>query len=134
MTVTIALAISRDVLLTSNMKPHWADKARKTRAIREMALILCRHEYHHVKLAAADLVVESRWTNRRIRDASSIAPMVKAAVDGFVEAGLLDDDNHTILRSEKYEIGEPVKDIPGIACWLKFTFTPVEPAPTDGGN
>lgn len=125
MTVTITMAISRDVLLTSNMKPHWGDKARKVRAIREMALILCRHEYHHVRLAAADLVVESRWTNRRIRDSASIAPMVKAAVDGFVEAGLLDDDNHEILRSEKYEIGEPVKDIPGIACWLKFVFTEV---------
>lgn len=124
--VIITLAISRDNLLTSNHRTHWADKARRTKAIRDMAWVLCKHEHRHTRMDAADLTVESRWPDHRIRDASAIAPMVKAAVDGVVDAGLLADDNAKILRSEKYVIGEPIRDLPGISCWLYLTFTPVE--------
>jgi len=123
--IVLPLAIFRDNLITSNSRLHWADKAKRTRAIRDMAHVLCRHEHRHLRLDGADLAVESRWPDRRRRDASLIAPMVKAAVDGCVDAGLFADDNHTILRSERYVIGDVIKDQPWIACWLRLTFTPI---------
>ena len=127
MTVTITLAISKDNLMTSNSRLHHMAKARKTKAIRDMALVLCRHEHRHTRLPAATLVVESRWPTRRNRDAANVEPMSKAAVDGFVQAGLLEDDNASILRQTTYEIGDVVTDQPWVACWLRFTFTEVTP-------
>lgn len=124
--VILTLAISRDVLMTSNLRLHWAEKARRTRAIRDMAWVLCKHEHRNTRLEMADLLVTTRWPDHRVRDADNAAPMVKAAVDGVVQAGLLADDNHKILRRTTYEIGEPIKDLPGIAAWMYLTFTPVE--------
>ena len=44
MTATIGLAISRSVLLNANQRLHWAEKARRTRAIRDQALVMARFE------------------------------------------------------------------------------------------
>lgn len=131
--VVVTLAISRNVLMTSNSRLHWAEKARRTRVIRDMAHILCKHEHRHTRLEMATLVVETRWPDRRIRDADNVAPMSKAAIDGVVQAGLLADDNSKILLRTAYEIGEVKKDSDWVACWLRLTFTPVEPADTNGG-
>lgn len=131
--VIVTLAISRDNLMTSNHRTHWADKARRTKAIRDMAWIWCKHEHRHARLEAADLTVTATWPDHRVRDASAIAPMVKAAVDGCVDAGLLADDNHKILRSETYRIADETKQTPGVACYLQLVFTPVEPAYIEGG-
>lgn len=124
MTVTIGLAISRDVLLTSNQRPHWASKARSTRAIREMAFVMCKHERVQ-PMRAATLEVVTRWADHRSRDAENIAPTSKAAVDGCVEAGLLPDDSSNYLKSITFSISPETHKTPGVACFMSLTFTEV---------
>lgn len=132
MTVTISLAISRDVLLTSNMRPHWATKARHTRAIRDMAWVLAKHQRVQL-MPAATLEVVTKWPDHRVRDATNIEPTSKAAVDGCVDAGLLTDDSSRYLIHTGYAIDTETHKVPGVACFLTLTFTPAIPALTQGG-
>lgn len=124
MTTVIGLAISRDVLITSNMRLHWATKARHTKAIRDMAWVMAKHQ--RVKLMpAATLEVVAKWGNRRARDAESIAPTSKAAIDGCVDAGLLTDDSSRYLKHVGYSISPDVHTSDFVACFLTLTFTEV---------
>lgn len=121
---TITLAISRDVLMTSNMRLHWATKARHTRHIRDMAWVMCKHPKRQ-HMPAATLEVVAKWGDRRERDAANIEPTSKAAIDGCVSAGLLTDDSSLYLKHVGYSISDDVHRIPGVACFLELTFTEV---------
>jgi crossover junction endodeoxyribonuclease RusA len=121
---TIHLAISRDVLLTSNQRLHWAAKARRTKAIRDMAFVMCKHP-KRPHLPAATLEVVAKWGNRRARDAANIEPTAKAAIDGCVDAGLLVDDSQRYLKKVSYVISDETHSVPGLACYLSLTFTEV---------
>lgn len=124
--VVITLAISRDVLMTSNLRLHWATKARHTKAIRDMAWILCMHpKCQH--MPAATLEVVAKWGNKRARDAANIEPTAKAAIDGCVDAGLLTDDSQRYLKHVGYSISDDTHSIDGLACYLQLTFTEVTP-------
>ena len=126
MTTIINLAISRDVLLTSNMRPHWAPKGRCTKAIRDMAWVMCKNQ--RVKLMpAATLEVVAKWGNHRARDAANIEPTAKAAIDGCVDAGLLTDDSQRYLKHVGYSIADDTHNVPGLACYLELRFTEVTP-------
>lgn len=123
---TVHVAISRDVLMTSNMRLHWATKARHTRVIRDMAYIICKHP-KRPHMPAATLEVVAKWGNRRARDAANIEPTAKAAIDGCVDAGLLTDDSHAYLKHIGYSISDDTHNIPGLACYLELRFTEVTP-------
>lgn len=132
MNAVIHLAISRDVLLTSNMRPHWAEKARKTKAIRDIAFVWARHE-RPAKMSAATCVVEVTWPDNRERDAANLEPTVKACLDGIIgdqrrysnSYGLLPSDSDKHLKSVEYTASEKRLKTPGIACYLTLTFTEV---------
>jgi crossover junction endodeoxyribonuclease RusA len=124
MTTRIMLAISRDVLMTSNQRPHWATKARHTRVVRDMAWVLARAQRVQL-MPAATLEVVTKWGDHRIRDAENIAPTSKAAIDGCVQAGLLTDDSSKYLKSVTFRIDPETHKIPGVACFLTMTFTEV---------
>jgi hypothetical protein len=126
MSVTIHLAISRDVLLTSNTKAHWATKARHTKVIRDMAWIMAKHQRVQL-MPAATLEVVTKWPDHRVRDAENIAPTSKAAIDGCVDAGLLTDDSSRYLTHVGYAIDDETHKTPGVACFMTLTFTPVTP-------
>jgi crossover junction endodeoxyribonuclease RusA len=122
----IHLAISRDVLLTSNMRLHWATKARHTKTIRDMAWIMCMHPKRaHLSAATCDVVVT--WPDKRRRDAENIQPTAKAAIDGCVDAGLLTDDSDRYLKKVSYSNAEETHKVTGLACYLTLTFTEVTP-------
>jgi len=124
-TAVISLAISRDVLLTSNMRPHWAEKARKTRAIRDMAHVWARH-YRPAKMQSATCVVEVQWPDNRHRDAANLEPTAKAAIDGIVgDYGLLPSDSDQHLKKVTFTASDERTTLPGVAAFLTFTFEPV---------
>lgn len=124
MTAVIHLAISRDVLLTSNQRKHWAEKARHTRVIRDMAWILAKQAKVQT-MHTATLEVVAKWGDRRARDAENIAPTAKAAIDGCIQAGLLTDDSSRFLKKVSYSIADDTHSIPGVACFLTLTFSEV---------
>lgn len=120
----IHLAISRDVLLTSNQRKHWAEKARHTRAIRDMAWVLAKQQKVRL-MPAATLEVVAKWGDRRPRDAANIEPTAKAAIDGCVDAGLLKDDSQHHLKHVGYSIDDETHTTPGVACYLTLMFSEV---------
>ena len=61
MTAVIQLAVSRDVVLTSNQRKHWATKARHTKVIRDMAYVMARSEERRVGKECA-ITCRSRWS------------------------------------------------------------------------
>jgi crossover junction endodeoxyribonuclease RusA len=126
MSTVVHLAISRDVLLTSNMRPHWATRARHTRAIRDMAWVLAKQAKVRT-MHAATLEVVTKWPDNRRRDAENIQPTAKAAIDGCVDAGLLTDDSQRHLKKVSYSIADDTHSIPGVACFVTLTFTEVTP-------
>lgn len=126
MSTVVHLAISRDVLITSNQRLHWATKARHTKTIRDMAWILCMHPKRaHLSAAVCDVVVT--WPDKRRRDAENISPTAKAAIDGCVDAGLLTDDSDRYLKKVSYSNSEHTHTVPGLACYVTLTFTEVTP-------
>jgi crossover junction endodeoxyribonuclease RusA len=121
----IQLAILRDTLLTSNMRLHWRPKAERTRAIREMALVWCRHT-RPAKMQSATCDVEIKWGDRRQRDSHNAQPSIKAAIDGIVgDYGLLPGDDDRYLKSLTITASDEVHTTPGIACYLTLRFTEV---------
>jgi hypothetical protein len=121
----IHISISRDVVLTSNQRQHWATKARHTKVIRDMAWILAKHSRIQ-PMQAAEIEVEVTWPNRsRKRDSHNLQPSAKAAIDGFVDAGLIPDDSDKHLRKLTFTSSEETHKTDGVACYLKFTITEV---------
>lgn len=135
MTAVINIALTKDNILSSNQRlNHW-EKARRTRAIRDMALVWARY-LKPAKMQAATLdVVVAYSPLKRIRDAHNVQPSVKAAIDGICgDYGLLpgDDDRH--LKAVTFTAADEPTTLPGVACYITLTFTPVEPALTPGGT
>ncbi len=124
MATIITLAISRDVLLTSNMRQHWATRARRTKVIRDMAWVMSKNQRVQL-MPAATLEVVAKWADNRRRDAENVHPTVKAAIDGCVDAGLLLDDSQRYLKKVSYAISDETHSVPGLACYLTLRFSEV---------
>jgi len=126
MTAVLHLAISRDILLTSNDRIHWREKARRTKAIREMALVMARHERPQ-KMPAATCVASVKWSAlKRTRDAHNAQPTVKAAIDGIVgDYGLLPSDSDKHLKALTFTSKDETHTAPGVVFFLTLTFTEV---------
>lgn len=106
--------------LTANERLHWrAERARKkqtreTVAWRclEQSLPFCRH-----------ITVGLHYTpgDKRLRDPSNLMPTQKAAVDGLVQAGVVQDDNPKFVA----EVMPVIHDGPGPRrLWLRIEVTP----------
>ena len=104
---TVTVDVHATYWLTSNMRQHWAAKARSTAAIR----LLARH-------AARGLPVVDRcrvtaaigYPTASRADPSNAAPTVKAVLDGITDAagGWPDDDSEHVL-AVTYVRGEATK-------------------------
>ena len=78
------------------------DRAKKTKQWRT-AFALLATEQQPPRLDWCDIVVEPWLKNRSgIQDTGACHPAVKAAVDGLVDAGVLDDDTPDIVRTITY--------------------------------
>lgn len=131
MTAVIHLAISRENLLSSNQRLHWATKARATKAIREMAFVMCQHA-RPARMPAATCDVTVTWPDNRVRDALNLEPTIKAALDGIIGDSrtnpcsymLLPSDSDKHLRKVSTSAAPERIKTPGIGAYLTFTFTP----------
>jgi len=131
-TAVVRLAISRHVLLTSNQRIHYMEKARHTKQIRELAYMWCR-AHRPQKMHAATCDIEVTWPDNRQRDVLNLEPTYKACFDGIigdskplsVSYNLLPSDSDLHLRKVSVAAGSARHKVPGIACFIKFTFTEV---------
>lgn len=124
---TIEFSIPTTDVISANGREHHMTKARKTRHIRETARthasVIANGRYVVPLVERAHVTVSIGWQPlKRTRDADNLAPTVKAAIDGFVDAGVFsnDDDKHrlsttytTYPRSESGRV------------WFRFTINEV---------
>ncbi|MGN6245144.1 MAG: hypothetical protein ACTHQ3_15940 [Motilibacteraceae bacterium] len=93
-----------DDWISANERTHWAVKAAKTKVWRQRFAVEARElpRMNRVHILAE---IRAASTGRR-RDATNLAPTVKAAVDGIVDAGVIPDDNDTIVIGTEFRNGE----------------------------
>lgn len=93
--------------LTANGRYHWADKAKRTKALRSKTAILARKlEPMTGTVHATAHVAYPR--NGRVDVANSYIS-VKACIDGLVDAGVLEDDSHKYLIGPDMRVDTPTK-------------------------
>ena len=104
MTQTLILDLPRSVWMTANHRLHWRSKAERTASVvllaRSAALGLERVE--RVRLVVS--VGYPPGVGRA--DAENAAPTIKAAIDGIVRAGVLEDDDSTHVLSVTTQRGD----------------------------
>lgn len=127
MTAVIHFGIPRDLLLTANQRMHWRKKAKRTKAIRELACVQTR-TFRHEPMETAHCLVEISWPTRHRRDAHNLMPTIKACIDGIVDAKFLPDDSDKHLTGPDLRVLPDLRKEAGVAVYLTFNFTPREVA------
>ena len=126
---TIEFSIPTGEVISANGREHHMTKARKTKLIRETARarasVVANGRYVVPLVDRGHVTVSIGWQPlKRTRDADNLAPTVKAAIDGFVDAGVFanDDDKHRLSTTyTTYPRSEAGR------VWLRFVITEVEP-------
>lgn len=100
-------------VLSPNARVHWAKRAQFAKEFRQLA-----HWKTHAlilragpKLKAARVEYVFHFQNRRRRDVDNFSAMMKPALDGIVDAGLLADDDCVTLTAR---CGDNWPDCPGV--------------------
>lgn len=104
-TFTVALPVGTR-LFTSNQRLHWRTRAKVTKAIRGAAM---EAAFGVPELQRAHITAVLHPHDKRRRDPANWYPAVKAAVDGIVDAGVLEDDDATRLVGPDMRLGPIVR-------------------------
>ncbi|MFD5428255.1 hypothetical protein [Streptomyces sp. NPDC127084] len=96
----------RLLLLNSNQRLHHHRRAEVTRVLRRAAWAASRGVPH---LEGAHIVGVLHPSDRQRRDPANWYPSFKACVDGLVDQGVLDDDDHTRLLGPDMRLGHVVE-------------------------
>jgi len=106
-------------LLNSNQRPHHRVRADITRALRAAAMNACSENptmRDALITAGSGPLLQRAYIlgvlhppSRRRADPANWYPSFKAAVDGVIDAGVLEDDDHTRLVGPDMRIGPIVK-------------------------
>jgi hypothetical protein len=105
--------------LSPNARAHWTHKAGATKKARRLA----REAIEAIELESIPwpaVVAQEAffYPTRRRRDERNAVAMLKAYYDGFVDAGLIADDDHDTLSHEKPSFGYD-KDAPRVEVTLR---------------
>lgn len=109
---TFVLLVPAVTLINANERPHWRKKAAITAGIRWAAAMQARAD-RIPHLDRVDIIAEYLPPTRQRRDPANWAPSAKAAVDGLVDAGVLDDDDHTRVTGPDMRLGETAYVVTG---------------------
>ena len=93
---TLTLLLERGEWMSANDRTDFRKLARAKRRVREMAEGIALLQ-RAPAMPAARLLVVVGYPSRRRADPDNAQPVVKAAVDGLVDAGVLPDDDHEHL-------------------------------------
>ncbi|MEU6475360.1 hypothetical protein ABZ858_00445 [Streptomyces sp. NPDC047017] len=95
----------RLLLLNSNQRLHHHKRAELTRVLRRAAWAASRKVPH---LERAHIIGVLHPEDRQRRDPANWYPSFKACLDGVVDQGVLDDDDHTRVVGPDMRLGEVV--------------------------
>lgn len=92
--------IPAELWLSLNQRPHWAEKARKTKALRTMAFAEAGQRAPRLKTAHVAAFIG--YPRNGKADPANAAPTIKALIDGLVDAGVWPDDDSTWVIGPTY--------------------------------
>lgn len=119
----LTFTIPRTWWMSANDRLHWAEKGKRTKKVRRLAYMsavdLGLDPFGTVHVAA----FIGYLTGGRA-DPANAAPVVKAAIDGLVDAGLLVDDDHTHVIGPTF-LRDPKSPTPGHYT-VRLVLTPQE--------
>ena len=107
---TPEFAIPDALWLSANDRRHWADKGKRTKALRAMGCIVARSAKVG-QLGTTHVAAFIGYPRNSKADPANAAPTVKALIDGMTDAGVWPDDDSTFvlgptfLRGDKSEPG-----------------------------
>lgn len=117
---TIVVKVRSANYLSANDRMHWAEKARRTKVLRQLGQLawVDAKSPHYER---ANLTVTITWPDRRKRDAHNAMPTIKALIDGMTHPvgsprGVLPDD------SDDYLAGPDLRPAPVTPGQFTFTF------------
>lgn len=100
---TLTLWIPGPWWMSSNMRLHWAAKAKRTAWVRKYAALEATKQGLVRGLDTAHVMAFIGYPTGAKADPQNAAPTVKAAIDGgIVDYGCLPDDDHTHLIGPDY--------------------------------
>lgn len=109
--INLCVTLTRDQLLTSNQRLHWAVKARRTAYIRGLTRTTALAGKHAPFDGRARIDAVFQFPDKRRRDRMNLWPTLKAATDGIVASGLLADDSDAHIDGPFILISdEPTRD------------------------
>jgi len=106
----LRIEIPKEWWITHNMRLHWAQRAERTRWLRQVAKLKARHL---APLQEASIHAMIHSPTARGGDIDGPAPTIKALIDGIVDAGVLPDDSPKHLKFLTHSRGQPTGK-PGI--------------------
>lgn len=88
---TVTLDVPREHWWTANDRLHWSQKAKRTKWVREATRLAARAAGTYQTANIDAYIAYPR--NNRADPANVAATVLKAAIDGLVDAGILPDDD-----------------------------------------
>ncbi|QXU56284.1 hypothetical protein [Rhodococcus sp. LW-XY12] len=108
------------VPLSMNSRMHWGKSSRITKQIRTTAWLLARQAKVPTNCDHVTVCLHYRPKVNRRRDSDNLMPVLKAACDGLVDAGLVADDTPDQMTKQMPVIHPAEKGRDG-ALWLTIT-------------
>ena len=122
---TMTVTVHSSNLLSANQRLHWAEKARRTKILRQAGAMNARSQCVPV-MERAHLTVFVSWPSRRRRDVSNLAPTIKGIVDGVVQdAKRLPDDDDKHLTGPDLRVTDELSGLHGVTR-LRFEWDALE--------
>lgn len=87
--------------LSANDRRHWADVAKRTKALRQMGFLIARRD-RVPSHGTAHVAAFIGYPRAGRADPANAAPTVKALIDGLVDAGVWPDDDSTHVIGPTY--------------------------------
>ena len=108
-----------DSRLLPNQKLHWAIKYQSAQAAKTMAFIEASRFRQKTPLPSVSVKVTWFPPDNRRRDEDNYTRATKHYMDGIVQAGLIEDDNHRVIKDVKRGFGPPDKGNPRTEIEIK---------------
>lgn len=101
MNPTLLLTIPDALWMSSNHREHRMVVARKTAAVRQLAMLAAQNaDLPHMPQVHIYVVVG--YPSRRRADPPNAWPVAKAAIDGVVDSGVLADDDSEVVYAHSF--------------------------------
>lgn len=97
--------------ITANQRHHWRTRARLTKEWRACAALVARSQRVPPIPGRVYIVATLHFANRLRRDPNNWAPTAKAAVDGLVDAKVLEDDSARYVVGPDMRLGEVTTEL-----------------------